>query len=57
MSRKASFENLSLEAFEAPMVYKPYETIMYDIKDTVEIFSVIKPLYNFKAKESGVKTA
>ena len=35
---------------EAPMVYKPIEQIMEDIKDTVEIVKVIKPIYNFKAK-------
>lgn len=34
---------------EAPMVYKPIEHIMDDIKDTVEIIKVIKPIYNFKA--------
>lgn len=35
---------------EAPMVYKPIDTIVEDIKDTVEIINVIKPIYNFKAK-------
>ena len=35
---------------ESPMVYKPAEQIMEDIKDTVEIKHVIKPIYNFKAK-------
>ena len=35
---------------EAPMVYKPKEQIMEDIKDTVFIEKVIKPLWNFKAK-------
>lgn len=40
---------------EAPMVYKPYETIMNDIKDTVEVVSVLKPLYNFKAKTKEEK--
>lgn len=34
---------------EAPMVYKPIEQIMTDIKDTVDIIKVIKPIYNFKA--------
>jgi RNA-splicing ligase RtcB len=34
---------------EAPMVYKPIEQIMADIKDTVDIIKVIKPIYNFKA--------
>lgn len=35
---------------EAPMAYKSAETIMEDIKDTVKIVDVIKPIYNFKAK-------
>ena len=34
---------------ESPMVYKPMEEIMENIKDTVEIIDVIKPIYNFKA--------
>ena len=34
---------------EAPMVYKPIEQIMIDIKNTVDIIKVIKPIYNFKA--------
>ena len=37
---------------EAPMAYKSAETIMEDIKDTVEIVKVIKPIYNFKASET-----
>ena len=36
---------------ESPMVYKPMEDIMRDIKDTVDIVNVIKPIYNFKASE------
>lgn len=36
---------------EAPMVYKPMEEIMECIKDTVEIKSVLKPIYNFKSNE------
>lgn len=36
---------------EAPMAYKPMEQILEDIKDTVEIVKVIKPIYNFKAKQ------
>jgi RNA-splicing ligase RtcB len=35
---------------EAPMVYKPIQEIIDNIKDTVEILDVIKPIYNFKAK-------
>lgn len=34
---------------EAPMVYKPMAEIMENIKDTVDIIDVIKPIYNFKA--------
>ena len=37
---------------EAPMAYKSAETIKEDIKDTVEIVKVIKPIYNFKASET-----
>ena len=36
---------------EAPMAYKPIEEIMNNIQDTVEVLSVIKPIYNFKARE------
>jgi RNA-splicing ligase RtcB len=36
---------------ESPMAYKPLEEITQNITDTVEITSVIKPLYNFKAAE------
>lgn len=38
---------------EAPMVYKPIEEIIANIKDTVDIQSIIKPIYNLK---SGEKT-
>lgn len=34
---------------EAPMAYKPIESIINNIKDTVEIKEVVKPIYNFKA--------
>lgn len=34
---------------EAPMAYKPAEEIIDAISDVVEIISIIKPLYNFKA--------
>lgn len=33
------------------MVYKPIESIIDNIKDTVEIIKIIKPIYNFKAAE------
>lgn len=36
---------------EAPMVYKPIEEIVTSIADTVEIVSIIKPVYNYKAIE------
>lgn len=35
---------------EAPFVYKPMQEILDNIKDTVEIEKIIKPIYNFKAK-------
>mgnify|MGYP004514427331 CR=1 FL=1 len=34
---------------EAPMAYKPIESIIENIQDTVEIKKIIKPIYNFKA--------
>lgn len=37
---------------EAPMVYKSADVIKNDIKDTVNILRVIKPIYNFKAKNA-----
>lgn len=36
---------------EAPMVYKPMEEIVNNIRDTVCIRTIIKPIYNFKASE------
>lgn len=36
---------------ESPMAYKPIESIIDNIKDTVEIIKIIKPIYNFKAAE------
>ena len=36
---------------ESPMVYKPMDEIIENIKDTVEIVKVIKPIYNFKESE------
>lgn len=36
---------------EAPMGYKPMDEIVTNIKDTVEIEKIIKPVYNFKASE------
>lgn len=36
---------------ESPMVYKTLDEIAENIKDTVEIEKIIKPIYNFKACE------
>ena len=36
---------------EAPMVYKPMQEIVDNIKGTTDIECIIKPIYNFKAKE------
>lgn len=36
---------------ESPMVYKSMDEIVANIKDTVEILEIIKPIYNFKAAE------
>lgn len=35
---------------ECPMAYKNIDEIIKNIKDTVEIIDIIKPIYNFKAK-------
>lgn len=34
---------------ESPFVYKPMQEIIDNVRDTVEIIEIIKPLYNFKA--------
>ena len=36
---------------ESPMAYKSMEEILENIKDTVEIEKIVKPIYNFKASE------
>lgn len=36
---------------ESPMAYKPIEEIIDNIKGTIEIIKIIKPIYNFKASE------
>ena len=36
---------------ESPMVYKPMDEIVENIKDTVDVLEIIKPIYNFKASE------
>ena len=34
---------------EAPMAYKPYQEIIENIKDSVDIIDILEPQYNFKA--------
>lgn len=34
---------------ESPMAYKPIDEILENIKDTVEVYKIIKPIYNFKS--------
>lgn len=36
---------------ECPLAYKPMEEIIANVKDTVDILEIIKPIYNFKAAE------
>lgn len=36
---------------ESPMAYKKMDEIIGNIKDTVEIVDIIRPIYNFKANE------
>lgn len=36
---------------ESPMAYKPMQSIIDNVKDTVDIVKIIKPVYNFKASE------
>lgn len=45
----SSINELTID--ESPMVYKPAQEIIDNIKDTVEIIKIIKPIYNFKAAE------
>ena len=53
---KASMKNIYTTSVveetidEAPFVYKPMQEIIDNIKDTVEIERIIRPIYNFKAK-------
>ena len=37
---------------EAPFAYKPIESILENVKDTVEVLKIIKPIYNFKASDA-----
>lgn len=36
---------------ESPMAYKTLDEIVENIKDTVDVLAIIKPVYNFKASE------
>ena len=36
---------------ECPMAYKPIDTIVNNIRPTVDIIKIIRPVYNFKAGE------
>lgn len=36
---------------ESPFAYKPMDEIIKNIRDTVDIERIIKPIYNFKASE------
>ena len=36
---------------ESPFVYKNIDDILINIKDTVDVIKIIKPIYNFKAAE------
>lgn len=40
---------------ESPMVYKPMEEILENIKETVVVDKIIRPIYNFKANENWRK--
>ena len=40
---------------ESPMAYKPMQSIIDNIGDTVEIEEIVKPVYNFKASENSSK--
>ena len=42
---------MKIHLMEAPFGYKPMQEIINNIVDTVEIIKIIKPIYNFKAKE------
>jgi RNA-splicing ligase RtcB len=39
---------------ESPFAYKSLEEILSHIGDTVEVTSIIKPVYNFKASETSM---
>ena len=37
---------------ESPMAYKPMESIIEQVKETVDILDILKPIYNFKAADN-----
>jgi len=38
---------------ESPMAYKDPEEVIENLKDTIEVVNIIKPIYNFKASEES----
>lgn len=40
---------------ECPMTYKSINDIVGNVKDTVEILDIVKPVYNFKASEQPIE--
>jgi RNA-splicing ligase RtcB len=36
---------------EAPMAYKALDDIIDDIRESVDVIDILKPIYNFKAAE------
>lgn len=34
---------------ESPMAYKPLDEILENIKESIDVVKIIKPIYNFKA--------
>ena len=40
---------------ESPMAYKPMQSIIDNVGDTVDIEQIVKPVYNFKASENNAK--
>ncbi len=51
----ASWSVLSSTIDESPMAYKPMDSILSIIGETVEVLDIIKPLYNFKARSVSGK--
>lgn len=40
---------------EAPMAYKSIDDILEDIRETVDIIDIMKPVYDFKASEDDTQ--